>query len=132
MKTEKPPACHARHEGSSKICYMCNVSWLLIDTPPRCKVMDADRHMTSKDYLLYRRFSEKFEMVNGTRVYEDLPIRYLYKCCYGAFPQSTMTTREQQMAIGAYISRLNEKLAVFSLRVVPGISRSSYRLTRNA
>ena len=39
-------------------------------------------------------------------------------------------SREQQAAIGPFITRLNRKLVEHKLRVVPGIARHTYRLTK--
>lgn len=119
-------------DGTKKVCRLCNLSWGLEAIPPRCKINDKDRHMTWKDHTLFWRFAERKHGRGKDMIYEDLPFHYIYMLCYGTLPRTSMTTREQQMAIGPYISRLNEKLVPFSLRVVPGVARSSYRLVKSA
>lgn len=71
------------------------------------------------------RLSVKESLVYTTLSFnDDTPITEIYATLYPGKPAPEL--RGQQMAVGKFISRLNEKLTACSVR--PGQARSTYRL----
>lgn len=71
------------------------------------------------------KFSAKEQIVYKALSFnEDTPISELYAGIHPGKPAPAL--RSQQMIVGKYISRLNEKLT--GSRAAPGVARASYRL----
>ena len=80
-----------------------------------------DLHLTDTEARVYNMLS-RYEP-------DDVKLSVLFRAVARRWPQPTETPRTQQQRIGPHIARLNRKIAATKKRIVPGVSRRSYRIT---
>ena len=76
-----------------------------------------------------------FSPVEGTlygllKLDKDVPIADLHAALVGEAAAENVTFRQQQQAVGKYISRINAKIAERRELVAPGVARRTYRLRK--
>lgn len=69
-------------------------------------------------------------LYNKLRPNGDVAIPTIFRTIFARWPEPSITPRQQQQRISASLWRLNRKLAPHKLRVVPGVKRRSYRLSK--
>ena len=82
----------------------------------------TDPHLSDTESRLYN--------VLSAALPKDVKVSVLFRCVARRWPQPTEEYRAQQQRIGPHISRINAKLQAKRQRIVPGVSRRSYRLAR--
>lgn len=85
--------------------------------------MSRGEHFTDVEDRLVNKLSE---------TPKDVRFSVLFRAVAGRWPEPTEDHRRQQQRIGPHISRINAKLASRRQRIVPGVLRHTYRLTRIA
>jgi hypothetical protein len=60
----------------------------------------------------------------------DVAISVLFRTLYKRWPTEAETNRKQQQYVVAVTSRANRKLRKRGLRIVPGVKRGTYRMTK--
>ena len=69
-------------------------------------------------------------LVNKLMERGDIAISVLFRAIKKRWPVEEETNRIQQQHVGAVISRVNRKLRIKKLKIVPGESRTSYRIVK--
>jgi hypothetical protein len=59
----------------------------------------------------------------------DVPISIIFRAALRRWPNGS-TQKEQQQAIGPYLTRLRRKIEPYNWTIKPGVRRGTYRLTK--